>query len=99
MAKLRKTLDNAHLGPLVDQLGDLNSQIAALESQTAEIKDVLRAHVGKRIPGAVFSATILEQTRTTLNRVEVEKFYAKHARSVPVLESTSVQVRLSSLKG
>lgn len=99
MAKPRKTLDNAHLGPLVDQLGDLNAQIAALESQTAEIKDVLRAHVGKRIPGLTFSATILEQTRTTLNRVEVEKFYAKHARSVPVIESTSIQVRLSSLKG
>lgn len=99
MNKLRKTLDNAHLGPLVDQLGNLNAQIAGLEAAAKEIKDVLRAHVGKSIPGSLFSATILEQRRESLDREAVEKFYKRYGKALPLKESVSIQVRLHSLKG
>lgn len=99
MSKPRKTLDNSHLGPLVDQLGNLNAQIAGLEAAAKEIKDVLRAHVGRTIPGTLFSATILEQRRDNLDREAIEKFYGRYGKAVPVKESVSVQVRLHSLKG
>lgn len=94
-----KTLENNHLAPLVDQLGNLNAQIANLESQANEIKNVLRAHVGKTIPGELFSATVIEQRRENLDREAIERFYKRYNRAVPTKESVSVQVRLSSLKG
>lgn len=99
MSKLRKSIDNTHLAPLVDQLGNLNAQIANLEAAAKEIKDVLRAHVGKSIPGQLFSATIIEQRTMRLIPAEVEKFYKRYNKPLPLKESVSIQVRLSSLKG
>ena len=82
---------------LVDQLGNINSQIAALEKQAKAIKEELIGNGVENVEGAVYVAKIVTQYRETLDMAAVRanlspQFVTAHT-STAVVTSVRVSVR------
>ena len=79
---------------LVDQLGNINAQIAALEKQSKAIKKELIDNGIENVEGAIYVANISTQYRETLDMEAVRKhlspqFITAHTKTAAV---TSVRV-------
>ena len=79
---------------LVDQLGNINAQISALENQSKAIKKELIDNGIENVEGAIYVANISTQYRENLDMEAVRKhlspqFISAHTKSAAV---TSVRV-------
>jgi hypothetical protein len=86
---------NLSAGDLVDRLGALKAELSGLQAQEKALRDELIRRGSSSLDGAVYSATITEAVRWTLDTGAVRSkmgtdWYDAHCRSALV---TTVTVR------
>lgn len=82
----------------VDELGFLLAQIAELTEQADAIKAEIKASGAELISGDLYSATVIEQDRQTLDRKAVEKVLTRDVLTGCLKTTHVVSVKVTSRK-
>ena len=84
------------LGNIVDKLGHIKAQIANLEAQATELKDILVDAGEDSVDGKLFRATVSYSSRTYLDQALVKSFLTLDQIKAATKETPQVTVRVVS---
>lgn len=90
--KTTTRFNSARLRQLVDQLGNINAEIAELQHEADGIKARLIASGQERIEGSIFQAAIFNGVRTSVDSKRVREMLGD---LTPMTSTAYVGVRLS----